>query len=282
MNTLTPAELDEMYNNRARVPGYAAHFARWAADSAQARQTLRGALDLRYGAGPLATLDVFPAGTGAPVLVFLHGGYWRSLDKSDHSFVAPPFVAAGVCTVVLNYDLCPKVGIADIALQVAQGLAWVWREIAHFGGDRSRIVLAGHSAGGHLAAMLMTCRWPQVAPRLPAQLVRSALSISGLYDLDPIARTPCLQDLDLTPAQAVAVSPASFPAPAQGVFYSVVGAEESAEYLRQNRLIRDAWGARVVPVCEELPGRQHFSALEALVEPGHRLQALALQLLRAA
>jgi arylformamidase len=284
-----PAWLDRQYNNRALVPEHARHFERWARDSKAAREQLRGLLDVAYGHGDAEKLDIFPAprkaGTPpAPVMVFIHGGYWRSLDKSDHSFLAPAFVKRGACVVVLNYALCPAVTIPDIVLQMVKAVAWVYRHIAVHGGDPQRISLVGHSAGGHLAAQLLTCLWPSVGDDLPPDLVKDALSISGLYDLEPLRHTPFLQEsLRLRAEQVQMASPALLPAPhvgeGRGVLVSVAGGNESAEFLRQNRLIQQAWGAEAVPVCEALPGLNHFSVLEALVQPRHRLHKLALQVL---
>ena len=275
-----PAWLDVQYNNRARIPEHAAIFERWAQASALAREKSLCHVDVAYGSGPAETLDVFTcAQPNAPVLVFIHGGWWRSLDKRDHSFVAPAFNQAGAMVVLPNYALCPAVTIETITLQMVQALAWVHRNAARYGGDPRRIVVAGHSAGGHLAAMLLSCRWADVAQDLSAQLVHSALSISGLFDLAPIRRTPFLQtDLRLTPASAKRLSPAGF-APPKGRLYATVGAQESEEFLRQNLLIREAWGARAVPVCEAVQGTNHLNVLHALADPQARLHRLALHLL---
>ncbi|WP_255428226.1 alpha/beta hydrolase [Ramlibacter cellulosilyticus] len=273
---------DAMYNNRDRVPEHPAILARWAGDSAQARAEGPCELDIAYGREPGERLDVFPAPNGdAPVLVFVHGGYWRALDKADHSFVAPAFTRDGACVVVPNYALAPAVTIPQITLQVARAVAWTWHHIGRYGGDRRRIVVAGHSAGGQLAAMMLACLWQQLDPALPRDVVRGALAISALHDLEPIMNTPFLQGaLRLTPEQVQQASPARLPAPRQGTLYSVAGAGETAEYHRQNRLIQDAWGLRRVPVCELVPGRNHFTVLDALVEPKHRVHQLALDLLR--
>ncbi len=275
---------DAQYNNRARVADAPAQLARWAEASAYARSGLTALLDQPYGDGPAETLDVFPArAPGAPVLVFIHGGYWRALSKADHSFVAPAFVQAGAAVVVPDYALCPAVGIEHIALQTARALAWVWRHAEGFGGDPSRIVVAGHSAGGHLAAMMVSCRWPDLAADLPRRLLRGAVSLSGLFDLEPIRCTPFLQsDLQLTPAAVRRLSPAFFPRPQHKVpLLALVGADESEEFLRQNQLIRDQWGPSAVPVCQAVPGCNHFSILRDLVDPagiahGHARSLLGL------
>ncbi len=269
ITTHDAAWFDMQYDNRRRVPQFAQHFARWRETSAQARGQLVRHLDVPYLPQGEVALDVFPAGgRAAPVLVFIHGGYWRSLDKADFSFVAVPFVAAGAMVVVPNYSLCPAVTLDTIALQMAQALAWVHRHAAQFGGDAARTVVVGHSAGGHLAAMLLACEGRRVAPDLPPRLVRRAVSISGLYDLAPIAAAPSLQaDLRLTADVVARTSPAHFPAPAGAQLCSVVGGLESEEFLRQNQLIRECWGEAAVPVCEALPGRDHFSVLDELIDP---------------
>lgn len=281
MNLKDPAWLDRMYNNRNLVPDYATYFDNWMQDSKAVRQSRPCTLDVAYGSAPGEKLDVFPgAAKDAPVVVFIHGGYWRSLDKSDHSFIAPAFTAHGACVVVPNYDLCPAVTIPDITMQMVRALAWVYRNIAQYGGNPRRITVVGHSAGGHLAAMMLACVWKAYSKDLPTDLVKNALSISGLYDLEPLRYAPNVKDsLNLTSAQVRKASPALLPAPSNGILYSVAGSDESAEFLRHNQLIQDTWGKSMVPVSEALPGLHHFSVLDALLESTHRLHQLAQQLI---
>lgn len=271
---------DSQYNNRARVPGFADTLARWAQASAAARDGLVHRLDISFGESPAERLDLFPTQQpGSPVLVFMHGGYWRSLDKADHSFIAPAFVQAGAAVVVPNYGLCPAVSIEQIALQTAQALVWTWRNAAEFGGDPSRIVVVGHSAGGHLATMMLSCRWKELGDDLPQRLVTGAMSLSGVFDLEPLRLAPFVQcDLHLTPPSVRRLSPAFFPRP-RGPLYALVGGDESEEFIRQSHLIRDQWGPSTVPVCETVIGANHFNILHDLADPQRRAHRLALRLL---
>ena len=271
---------DRMYNNRAMVPDFGQYFDRWVRESTVARSQACST-SVAYGPHSTETLDIFPANRpGAPVLVFIHGGYWRFLDKFDHSFVALPFQRAGCTVVVPNYALCPAVTVPEITLQMVRALAWVSRHIAGYGGDPRRITVAGHSAGGHLAAMLMACQWQAVGPDLPPHVVRNALSISGLHELESVRRSPMLQSgLLLTDEDVLKASPAWLPAPARGELMCVVGGDESEEFLRQNALMQQAWGAQRVPKALAMPGRQHFSMLDALCEPSHAVHRMACDLL---
>ena len=264
--------LERMYNNRQRVPDHGDYFARWAAESALVRRSLPCQLDVRYGDGAGETLDAFAAARPrSPIVVFIHGGYWKAMDKSQHSFVVPALRDLGAAVVVPNYALAPKVGIPDITLQMVRAVAWSWRHARTLGGDARRIVVMGHSAGGQLAAMMLACAWNRFEPALPPRLVRAALGISGLYDLQPLLHTPSLQEvLRLTPRQVQAASPARLPAPAHGRLISAVGGDESSEYLRLNRLIQQAWGRERVPLAQALPGLDHFSIVDALLDPKQR------------
>lgn len=307
-DTPDTAWLDAQYNNRALVPDFARHLQHWASESERVRAdgvaSGQAVLDVPFGWAPIdglasPTLDVFrPGGArgagaatgaegGAPVLLFIHGGYWRALDKADHSFVAAPFAEQGACVLVPNYSLVgaaqPMARLSHITRQMRQAVLWAWQHVAHWGGDPRRITVVGHSAGGQLVGMLLATDWVALGRAqgldVPAGLVGQGVSISGLFDLEPIQRTPFLADLQLTPEEALAQSPAACPAPTSCQLVAVVGGDESGEFKRQNRLIREAWGAGAVPVCEELPGLNHFSVLDSLAQPGSRLHGLVSDLL---
>jgi arylformamidase len=274
------AWFDEQYNNRARIPGHPAILAHWFEASTQARERHTDMVERAYGNEARERLDVFPARAPAsPVFVYLHGGYWRALDKRDQSFVAPPFVDAGALVVLPDYALCPAVTVEHIVLQTVQALAWVHRHAAEYGGDPTRIVVAGHSAGGHLATMLLACDWKAVAPDLPADLVKAALSISGVYELEPLRHAPFLAaDLGLTAAAARRLSPAFMPSP-RGPLVAVVGGDESEEFQRQTALIAQAWGPRCGVATETVAGRNHMDVLHELADPRSRTHRVALGLL---
>jgi len=278
MTPHTPEWFDSMYNNRLLVPNALEHMARWKRDSqAVLNDPKLSRHEARYASGPFALLDVYPAdernhdsdhGDGlAPVIVFIHGGYWRALHKEDHAFLVPAFQALNACTVMVSYDLCPQVSMKDIALEMVQALVWVYENIEKFGGNPQKIHVMGHSAGGHLSALLMTTLWSAVKRGLPTDLIHSALSISGLFELESIRQTPFLAaDLRLDSKSACDLSPAWISAPQKGHLTAVVGGLESAEFIRQTKLIQSAWGAKVVPVCETLHGLNHFSILESLLD----------------
>jgi arylformamidase len=275
-----PAWLESEYNLRARHPDYQEVFARWRTASDLVRRIEPCRVDVRYGDGPDETLDIFPTPrAGAPVMLYIHGGYWRSLDKADQSFIAPTFTSEGALVVMPNYTLCPAVGIEEIALQMTRAVAWTYRHAALYGGDPQRLHAVGHSAGGHLAAMMLSCRWKDVDPELPPQVVSSAFSISGLFDLEPLRLSPFVQcDLKLTPASVRRLSPAFFPRPRRPLLVAV-GDGETNEFRRQSALIRAQWGPTSVPVCETIEGFQHYSILHDLADARGRTHAIAARLL---
>jgi len=203
--------LEREYNPRVQVPEYASYFARWKDSAQEVRRTLDARLDLRYGLLPAERLDYFPAaGSGNPLLIFVHGGYWRALDKNDFSWVAPPYVACGVSVAVINYGLLPGTPLLMIVEQVRRACAWLHHNHRALEIDPAQIVCSGHSAGGHLTAMMLATDWPGVWPEFPQRLLSGAVAISGLFDLEPLTRAEFLRnDLRLDPVLARALSPAS-------------------------------------------------------------------------
>lgn len=273
--------LERMYNNLMRVPDHRDYFARWTAQSAQVRASLPCTLDVPYGEAARERLDAFAAPRrGAPLVVFVHGGYWKAMDKSQHSFIAGALHDMGAAAVLPTYTLCPQASIPQITLQVARAVAWAWRNAKSLNADPRRLTVIGHSAGGQLAAMMLACAWDVFSPGLPRHMVRAAMGVSGLYDLEPLMHTPSLQEvLRLTPRQVHQASPVRLPAPAQGRLLAVVGGQESGEYLRLNRAIQQAWGRQRVPQALALPGLNHFSIVDALATPGHRLNRMVRELI---
>jgi arylformamidase len=261
------AFLSREYNNRELVPDHGQYFARWGEASARARSIMTCHLDIPYGDATGETVDIFPARKGdGSCLMFIHGGYWRALDKKDHSFLAPAWVDAGVSLAVVNYDLCPKVTIEEIVQQMLRASRWLWLHAEDYGMDQDRLYVGGHSAGGHLTAMLMCALYPVLDRALPKDLWKGALAISGVYDLRPLVHVDFLQpDLRLDEASALKLSPAFMTPATRAPVMTCVGADESSEFLRQNALIGERWRAAFAGDIA-MPGRHHFSVLDDLAD----------------
>jgi len=281
MNAPDKALLARQYNNRELVPDHAQYFARWAEGSARARSTMACHLDIPYGDRPGEAIDLFPARKGdGSCMMFIHGGYWRSLDKKDFSFLAPAWVDAGVSLAVVNYDLCPRVTMEEIVRQMLRASRWLWLHAEAYGMDQDRLYVSGHSAGGHLTAMLMSALWPAFDARLPKDLWKGGLAVSGLYDLRPLLQVDFLQqDLRLDEAAAAKLSPAFLPPATRAPVMTCVGGDESSEFLRQNRLLRERWrGAFAGDV--PMPGKNHFSVADGLAENSSPLFRAGLRLMK--
>jgi arylformamidase len=199
MTMLSVDFVEREYNLRQAFPDHPQWFARWSAESAAARSRLDSRLGIRYGSGPKQTLDLFPAQSPRGALLFIHGGYWRALDKDDHSFVAPAFVDEGVSVVVINYDLCPNVSIAHIVEECRQAVAWLWREGRTQGVPVERLFIAGHPP----AAIWSRCSTrPTGLATACRSMIRGGLSISGVFDLEPLIQVSFNADLKLDSGKA--------------------------------------------------------------------------------
>ncbi len=276
-----PAFLSREYNNRELFPDHPRHFARWAETSARARSIMTCYLDRPYGSSPGETLDIFPSRKGdGSVLMFIHGGYWRSLDKRDFSFLAPAWVDAGVSLVVVNYDLCPAVSIERIVQQMLAASAWLYRHAEQYGMDEDRLYVSGHSAGGHLAAMMLAALWPVMDRSLPRNLYKGGLAVSGVYDLRPLVEVDWLKgDLRLDEASAFKASPAFLPPATRSPLSLAVGGLESSEFKRQNALLGERW-KRVLLEDIPMPGTDHFTVVDGLADPASALFAGARRLMK--
>lgn len=239
--------------------------------SAAARETLAGHRDVRYGAREKELLDIYPPpGESRGVAIYLHGGYWRSMDKQDYAFLASAFVPAGFTLVLPNYDLAPEVTLDTIVDEVRTACAWVWRNIAHFGGDRDRLCVAGNSAGAHLAAMMAITDWRGVDPSLPARLMKCGVMLSGLYDLEPLLLTTVNDALRLDAQAARRNSPALHSPKLDGPLLLAVGGRESAEFQRQTDTLYIGWQS--VPIRRRVvPARHHFDLLLDLADENSAL-----------
>jgi arylformamidase len=242
---------------------------------------MTGHLDLRYGEMPGETLDLFPARKGdGSCLMFIHGGYWRSLDKKDFSFLAPALVGAGISLAVVNYDLCPRVTIDEIVRQMLRASRWLWLHAEDYGMDQDRLYVSGHSAGAHLTAMLMGAVWPVFDRELPKDLWKGGLAISGVYDLRPLMDVDFLQaDLRLDEESAERLSPALIPPATRAPLVTSVGGDESSEFLRQNALLGQRWRG-VLLADVPMPGAHHFSVLDGLATPDSPLFAATRRLMK--
>lgn len=272
---------DREYNARAMIPDHPQIFERGARRSQEVRASQPCRLDIPYGAGAAEKLDIFPAQIKSEaLLVFIHGGYWRSRDKSDFSYLAPALTRRGVTLALPNYGLCPEVSIEDIVKQNLLAIAWLWHHGARYGVNPGRLYVAGHSAGGHLATMMLAARWNVYMPELPYDLVKGCLTISGIYDLEPLVQAPFVnQDLKLDRAQARKLSPVNMPPATSAPLYTAVGGEESEEFKRQNALIARTWRnafARDIA----MPGCNHLTVLEQLGEPESALFQGAMEMMR--
>jgi arylformamidase len=271
---------DLLYNPRLVVADFQSIIERWQKDSERARARLDCYLDVPYGVTAAEKLDVFRAqGESRGLLMFIHGGYWRAFDKKDFSFIAPALTEAGITVAVPNYALCPAVQVQDIVMQMVQACAWLYRNGGNFGAPWNKLHVCGHSAGGHLAAMMLGCLWPAYSRDLPKKVVQAAFSISGVYDLTEIVKVPSVNgDVRLTEQSAIKVSPAFMPPATDAPLFTAVGARENEGFHIQNKLIAERWGkARRADV--PCPGENHFTVLDQLCNPGSGLFKAVLKMM---
>lgn len=264
--------LDIQYDSRGTVADFAAYLERYAERTRAAKASLPCIENLAYGDQDVERLDLYPAAhAGAPVLVFLHGGDWRTLSKQDSGFGAPAYVEGGACFVVPDFTLVPDTRIDAMGAQLGRMLAWVWRNIASHGGDPSRIFIAGHSSGANLVCQLLTTDWAAHAG-VPADVVKGAVVISGLGDLEPVRLSFRNEHLGLDRAAVVAASLLHCQPSARCPLLVAVGAGETDDYRRQSQGIAAYWQAHGNPAqFFELAGRHHFDSVLEWADPNSAL-----------
>lgn len=268
------------YNARASIADHPQIFSRWQTDSALARRTHAGVLDIAFGESDGERLDFFPTTKrDAPLLVFIHGGWWRSLDKSDFTFVVPPYLAAGCNVALTNYTLAPHASLEEITRQQLRALAWLYRNADQYEFKRDHIIIAGHSAGAHLAAMMMAAQWPVFGDDLPADLIKGGILMSGLYDLDPIRYAEFVNvDLKITSENASHLSPGFMPLSRAIPFITAVGDEESDEFKRQTGHLAKNWqSSHIADVF--MPAINHLTICDAFANEEHALYRASCKLI---
>ena len=279
---MSPAiDYEAEYNNRARVPEHPEIFARWTREAedyrVEAMKAGRAELGGCYGDTPRQTVDLFfpSAGGSGPLAIFVHGGWWRSLDPSLFSQMARGLNAHGVTVAVAGYDLCPNVAIADIIEQIRRACLSMWQRFGR------SMLLVGHSAGGHLASAMVATDWPALYPKVPADLVPAGYAISGVFDLAPLVGISVNQDLRLDAAQARKVSTVYWPLKPGRSFDAVCGGLESSEFKRQSRMLAETWErAGAQTRYGEIAGTNHFTAIDALADPASAMTARVVELAR--
>lgn len=261
------------YNNRARVPEHPEIIAGWARDAGAYRAARPHRAGIAYGPSPRMTYDLFPAAGTGPVALFIHGGYWQALDKSFFSHMAAGANARGLDCAITGYDLCPDVPLAAIIDEIRAAALHLWRETGR------PVLPFGHSAGGHLAAMLLATNWRALDPAAPVGLCPAGLAISGLFDLVPLVTTSVNARLGLDDAEAARLSPHHLPPHAGTRLVAAVGGAESSEYRRQSQLITASWAAQGAGTRYlEVPAADHFTVIAGLAEPHSALTEALLTL----
>lgn len=274
-------ELERQFNPRAYTPNFEDIVNVGFEKSTAYRDAAKNArYDIPYGPDGTEKLDLFlpDAASGAPVEMYIHGGFWRSREKGDFSYIGGPIVDAGGIAAIVDYALCPAVTLDEIVRQMRACVVWLHGNIAEYGGDPNRIHITGHSAGGHLAAMLLATDWAGLG--VPADVLKSVVPISGVFEIEPVMSTSVQDAVQLTPEIATRNSPVFLPAKSQPIVAITVGTSESEEFQRQSKAYAEALKAQGLSVDYfEMPEQNHFSILTESTKPGNQLTQTRLRLM---
>jgi arylformamidase len=260
--------LDNQYNTRLHVPNYADYFERWEQLSKETEQKLPVLKNVPYGNLRRERLDIYPSlKPQSKTLVFIHGGYWQTLDKSMFQFVANGFNFYGVTTVLVTYPLAPEVSMSQIVLSCRKAIKWLYNNLSGFNGDPHQMYAAGHSAGGHLTAMLMATDWKFFDAGLPANVLKGVCAVSGLFNLVPIQLSYLNKVLKMNMETAKSNSPVRLEPLNSCPLIVAVGEDETAEFNDQSKEFYSCWKDKGTDIqLLQLPGRNHYSIAEAIVD----------------
>ena len=274
---MSDEEVERHFNPRVAAPDAAQHLEHFISESAAARSRQDMRRNVSYGPHPREVYDIFPGPVGSPMHVFIHGGYWRALSKDEHSFVAEPFAGAGATVVLINYPLCPEVTLDGLVDSVMRGIAHAAQHAADYGASTDGIHLSGHSAGAHLCAVAVAHDW--TTHGLPADLIRSATLLSGIFDPRAAMRTTINAEIGLTAEVAARNNTLtdSF-SPRSGIDLLVAaGGDEPDGWIDQSNSY-----ARLHGVAREVmlvPGTNHFTLMEAVADPKSALTRTMLSMM---
>jgi arylformamidase len=273
-------DIERQFNPRAWATDVEAQHALRGKLSKEARERLKGEFNIPYGDTPRQALDIYHGGNGnAPIVVYLHGGYWRVGEKEKQAILAEPLVQAGFPVVMLGTDLCPAVTLDTIVEQVIRGIVWTAKNAKRVGGDGRRIYLYGHSAGAHLAAMGLAEDWTQHG--LPVDLICGSTMVSGIYDLEPVLHISVNDLIKLTPDRVNALSPQFHPPRKAVPLVLAAGGEEAPGWIAQTE--------EYAEVCKKagctvefivVPHEGHFSTIPMQADPAHPINVAMLRHLR--
>ena len=278
--------METEYDNSGRVENSSQLLADFISDAADYRHEVASSIDFgqSYGSKERNKLDLFWPNTNkagdkpdksAPIVMFIHGGYWQRLDRSAFSHMAKGLNARGVAVAIPSYTLCPDITISGIIDEIRRACIVLWKTY-----DRP-ITVCGHSAGGHLAACMLATNWDKVHQSLPKDLVPAALSISGVFDLAPLMETSHNEALKIIPEEARTASPYNWIIDHGLRFDAWVGGNESSEFIRQSRSQAQRWrmmGANAR--YQEIAGANHFTAIAPLTDPNSFMVNRLLELLQ--